>query len=146
MCQTKTQRTPNCWRPLQGNKTRRKWDCKISNQLDQKEKLQEERDLLATAEARAHIFNQGVYNVITKIDEFCTTTHDEWYGNLRYQTPTLDKWHDHMAVKKATKKEIEQGTMDGNTPLAVVDSGTTSSVGKYNGDLHLTRRPSHIIF
>ena len=78
----------------------RKWDRKISNQLDQKETLQEKQDCLATAEAQAFIPNQGNYDIIAKINDIGATTHDKWYNNLRNRTPYPDQWHYHVAVNK----------------------------------------------
>ena len=90
--------------------------------------------------------NQGVINIIAKINKVGTTTHDEWYGNLRNNTLILNKWYDHVVVDKSSDDKTEQGVMDGTIPSAVVDSGTTSNVGRYGDGLELTGRPSTKIF
>ena len=51
-----------------------------------------------------------------------------------------------MVVNKASDDETKQCVMDGTIPSAVVDSGTTSSLGKYGDGLHLTGRLSHKVF
>ena len=66
--------------------------------------------------------------------------------NLCDRTPSLDKWHDHIAVEKTNSKKIERGVMDGTIPSAVVYSGTTFNVGKYGDGLHLTGKPSYEVF
>ena len=114
--------------------------------MDWKEKLQEERDHFATAEAQACIANQGDYDIIAEIDEIGVTTHDEWYGNLCNCTLSLNQWYNHVAVDNANAKKIERGVMDGTIPLAIVDSGTTFNVRKFGNGLHLTGRLSHKLF
>ena len=83
--------------------------------------------------------------MVAEIEKVDATTHDKWYGNLHDHTPTLDKWYDHMVIDKARDDKIKQCVMDGTIPLAVVDSGTTSNVGKYVDSLHLNGRPLHTI-
>ena len=79
--------------------------------------------------------------------EVGTTTHDEWYGDLR-QGPNLDGWYDHVmspraqAIEEATRK----GIMDGTIESTVVDTGCTTSVGKCGCGITLTGKPSHKVF
>ena len=80
-----------------------------------------------------NIANQGIINICAKIEEVGTTTHDEWYGDLRDTGPTFDEWYKHDVAPKIheSNKETRRGVMDGTIPSAVVDTGVTSSVGKY---------------
>ena len=71
-----------------------------------------------------------MYDAIAEINEVGTTTHDEWYGDLRNNTPTLNKWYDHVVTNKANDNETKRGVMDCTIPSAVVDSDTTSNVGQ----------------
>ena len=76
--------------------------------LNPREHIQAARDLFATKEAKAHIANQGVINLIAEIDEVGTTTHDEWYGDLRDTAPSLDEWYDHVKATPSTKVSDEE--------------------------------------
>ena len=99
-------------------------------------------------EAEAHITNQDIIDISTKIEEVGTTTHDEWYGDLRNTGPTLDKWYDHAVAPETheSEEETRRGVMDGTIPSAVVDTRATTSVGKYRCGLELTWKPSNKIF
>ena len=97
----------------------------------------------------AHISNQGAINISAEIKEVGTTTHDEWYGDLRDTGPTLDEWYDHVKatkINKASNKETRQGVMDGTIPSAFVDSGATSNVVRNGDGLTLTSHPSNKVF
>ena len=106
--------------------------------LNWQELVQAPQKLFATTEAEAHMCNQGVIDIIAKIDEVGTTTHGEWYGDLCNNIPTLEKWYHHVGAKASNDKTM-QGVMDGTTPSAVVDSSTTSNVGKYGNGLYFKR-------
>ena len=79
--------------------------------------------------------------------EVGTTTHDEWYGNLR-QGPNLDGWYDHVVSPRAQTIEeaTRKGIMDGTIESTVMDPGATTSVGKYGCGLQLTGKPSSKVF
>ena len=47
---------------------------------------------------------------------------------------------------QASEEKTKQGIMDGSIPSAVVDTGATSSVGKYGCGLTLTGKPSTKVF
>ena len=78
------------------------------------------------------------------MEEVGTTTHDEWFGDLRNTGPTLDEWYDHIVSPEIHKndEETRQGVTDGTIPSAVVDTGATSNVGNYGDILELTGNPS----
>ena len=57
--------------------------------LNWQERLQVARGLFATKEAEAHIVNQGLVDIIAKINKVGTATHDKWYGDHNDTTPTL---------------------------------------------------------
>ena len=73
-------------------------------------------------------------DIEAEIEEIGTTTHDEWYGNLRNSAPTLDEWYDHVVTPKSNEwishftapknddieNETRRGIMDGSIPSAVV--------------------------
>ena len=80
--------------------------------------------------------------------EVGTTTHDEWYGDLR-QGLNLDGWYDHAFVSpqaRASEEATRQGIMDGTIESTVVDTGAASNVGKYGCGLTLTGKPSTRIY
>ena len=98
--------------------------------------------------------------IAAEIEEIGTTTHDEWYGNLRDIGLTLDKWYEHVVTPESNEwinhieapqsddsdEETRRGVMDKTIPSAVVDTGTTSNVKKFDCGLKLTGNPSTKIF
>ena len=70
---------------------------------NRQERLQATNELFPDQEAEALITNQGIINVCAEIKEVGTTTHDEWYGDLRNTGPTLDKWYDHVVAPRSTR-------------------------------------------
>ena len=112
-----------------------------------RERLQTANKLFADQQAEAHITNLGIINICAEMAEIGTTTHDEWYGNLQ-PSPPLDTWYDHIVSPQAqaSKEKTKQGIMNGSIPSAVIDTGATSSVGKYGCGLTLTGKPSTNVF
>ena len=80
--------------------------------------------------------NQGVINIIAKINEVGTTTHDEWYGNLPDITPIHDKWYDYVVADKASDDKTKQGIVNDTILLDIKDSGTRPNVGRYDKGVH----------
>ena len=94
------------------------------------------------------------------IKEIGTTIHDEWYGNLRNNGPTFEKWYNHVVDPESNdwlshletpkivdiNEETGRGVMNGSIPSAVVNTGAMSNVGKYGCSLELTGKPSNTVF
>ena len=71
--------------------------------------------LFATQDAEVHIENKGVIDISAEIKEFGTTTHDEWYSDLRDTIPPLDKVYNYVKTPEFNK--IEEETRQGVTPM-----------------------------
>ena len=130
---------------------------KVNNKT---ERIQVASKLFADQEAEAHIANQGIINVVAEVEEIGTTPHDEWFSDLRNNSPTLNKWYNHLVQPKRNKwlshietpeinnikEETRRGVINESIPSAVVDTGATSNVGKYGCNLELTGEPSSKVF
>ena len=114
---------------------------------NRRKKRQTANKLFADQEAETHIHNLGVINICAEIQEVGATTHDKWYDDL-WPGPTYNNWYDHLVFTQArvSEKETKQGIMDGSILSAFINTGATSSVGKYGCGLELTRKPSSKVF
>ena len=130
---------------------RKKAKCiaKTARKVDnRRERLQAADKLFSNQEAEAHVANQDSIDICAQIEEVGTTAHDKRYGYLRNIGLILDKWYDHFVVPDIPESDEDpsRGVMDGTIPSAVVDTGATSSVGKYGCGLKLIGKLSNKVF
>ena len=70
---------------------------------NKQERIKAASELFADHKAEAYIANQSVIDIVAEVEEIGITTHDERFGDLRNNSPTLDKCYNYLVEPESNK-------------------------------------------